>query len=601
MAQKQLSHCSATVARQEMFTGTQIADLQDSSSLALQLSATQSSSLALQLSATQDTPISPHQEKTTDQNNGNGDFSCVEDSSPEKNVYAKANVSAVLENDKKKKQPASDSEREIFFKDHSSTRKKVAGAGVIKKAVRRGIQFDEGPSSNSLHTLSTKTRKKRFSSAPSNESRLSHSQPDPDVFRDGIETTQENVSLSEPHDFRCGETNFSPFLSARSKFTSSSEEEEHTDPPRKKRNKKRKRTEIGEGNGKTAGDRSSTSMVRKKKKEPSATEEKDVEPANETTDGENTAGSANGTTDGETDADSANGSTDEENHSANEATDLETDADSEKERTNGESDESPEEEATPEKKKSTSKSKAKRTADDGTLPTDKTGSHLATPNRNPRRKEVRKVPKAGRSQSDIVSNRPRNADFVKSIEATNGNKSIHPQKGKKATGCAGKMAKQKAKTKKGRKGKSSSKGGKKTSSKKKGGPRGAQPCLRDIRNQQKSTDFLIRKLPFQRLVREIMAEEHAGLRCQPAALFALQAAAEAYLVNFLQGSQALAIHARRVTVKKDDMWMLSRVALITDGNASMQDAFKHVGYESVNSYQGNYGDEKEIRKRNQQN
>ena len=56
-------------------------------------------------------------------------------------------------------------------------------------------------------------------------------------------------------------------------------------------------------------------------------------------------------------------------------------------------------------------------------------------------------------------------------------------------------------------------------------------ALREIRRYQKSTDLLIRKLPFQRLVREICHTFTPALRFQSAAMLALQEASEAYLVG----------------------------------------------------------------------
>ncbi|KAJ3508963.1 hypothetical protein NLJ89_g5470 [Agrocybe chaxingu] len=56
-------------------------------------------------------------------------------------------------------------------------------------------------------------------------------------------------------------------------------------------------------------------------------------------------------------------------------------------------------------------------------------------------------------------------------------------------------------------------------------------ALREIRRYQKSTELLIRKLPFQRLVREIAQDFKTDLRFQSSAVMALQEAAEAYLVS----------------------------------------------------------------------
>merc|ERR1711884_890023 len=72
-------------------------------------------------------------------------------------------------------------------------------------------------------------------------------------------------------------------------------------------------------------------------------------------------------------------------------------------------------------------------------------------------------------------------------------------------------------------------------------------ALREIRRYQKSTELLIRKLPFQRLVREIAQDFKTDLRFQSAAIGALQEASEAYLVGLFEDTNLCAIHAKRVT------------------------------------------------------
>eukprot|EP00798_Chlamydomonas_sp_ICE-L_P015598 gene15598-biopygen24628 len=72
-------------------------------------------------------------------------------------------------------------------------------------------------------------------------------------------------------------------------------------------------------------------------------------------------------------------------------------------------------------------------------------------------------------------------------------------------------------------------------------------ALREIRKYQKSTELLIRKLPFQRLVREIAQDFKTDLRFQSSAVLALQEAAEAYLVGLFEDTNLAAIHAKRVT------------------------------------------------------
>ena len=73
-------------------------------------------------------------------------------------------------------------------------------------------------------------------------------------------------------------------------------------------------------------------------------------------------------------------------------------------------------------------------------------------------------------------------------------------------------------------------------------------ALREIRRYQKSTELLIRKLPFQRLVREIAQDFKTDLRFQSSAVVALQEASEAYLVGLFEDTNLCAIHAKRVTI-----------------------------------------------------
>lgn len=84
-------------------------------------------------------------------------------------------------------------------------------------------------------------------------------------------------------------------------------------------------------------------------------------------------------------------------------------------------------------------------------------------------------------------------------------------------------------------------------------------ALREIRRYQKSTELLIRKLPFQRLVREIAQDTKADLRFQSSAIAALQEAAEAYLVGLFEDTNLCAIHAKRVTIFPKDMQLARRI------------------------------------------
>ena len=84
-------------------------------------------------------------------------------------------------------------------------------------------------------------------------------------------------------------------------------------------------------------------------------------------------------------------------------------------------------------------------------------------------------------------------------------------------------------------------------------------ALRDIRKFQKSTELLIRKLPFQRLVREIANDFKNDLRFQSSAVLALQEAAEAYMVGLFEDTNLCAIHAKRVTIMPKDMQLARRI------------------------------------------
>ena len=89
-------------------------------------------------------------------------------------------------------------------------------------------------------------------------------------------------------------------------------------------------------------------------------------------------------------------------------------------------------------------------------------------------------------------------------------------------------------------------------------------ALREIRRYQKSTDLLLRKLPFQRLVREIAqdfgrAGPDGGLRFQSSAIACLQEAAEAYLVGLFEDTNLCAIHAKRVTIFPKDIKLARKI------------------------------------------
>ena len=84
-------------------------------------------------------------------------------------------------------------------------------------------------------------------------------------------------------------------------------------------------------------------------------------------------------------------------------------------------------------------------------------------------------------------------------------------------------------------------------------------AIREIHKYQKSTDLLIRKLPFQRLVREIAQEFKSDVRFQSSALSALHEAAEAYLVDLMEDTNLCCIHAKRVTIMPKDIQLARRL------------------------------------------
>ena len=84
-------------------------------------------------------------------------------------------------------------------------------------------------------------------------------------------------------------------------------------------------------------------------------------------------------------------------------------------------------------------------------------------------------------------------------------------------------------------------------------------ALREIRRYQKSTDLLLRKMPFQRLVREVAQDFKCDLRFQQSAILALQEASEAYLVGLFEDTNLCAIHAKRVTIFPKDIQLARRI------------------------------------------
>ena len=91
----------------------------------------------------------------------------------------------------------------------------------------------------------------------------------------------------------------------------------------------------------------------------------------------------------------------------------------------------------------------------------------------------------------------------------------------------------------------------------------------EIQKYQKTTDLLIRKAPFARLVREICLDKKvcswgAEIQWQSNAIMALQEASEAYLVKLFEDSNLAAIHAHRVTIQPKNIHLVQRITEETD-------------------------------------
>lgn len=84
-------------------------------------------------------------------------------------------------------------------------------------------------------------------------------------------------------------------------------------------------------------------------------------------------------------------------------------------------------------------------------------------------------------------------------------------------------------------------------------------ALREIRKYQKSTELLIRKRPFARLVREIAQDYKSDLRFQSTAVLALHEAAEAFLIGTFEDAYLCTLHAKRVTLMPKDLQLARRI------------------------------------------
>jgi histone H3/H4 len=84
-------------------------------------------------------------------------------------------------------------------------------------------------------------------------------------------------------------------------------------------------------------------------------------------------------------------------------------------------------------------------------------------------------------------------------------------------------------------------------------------ALREIAKLQKGTQLLLRKAPFQRLVRSLATSQKDNLRWAASAVAALQDSTEAYLIGLLADTNLCALHARRVTIMSRDVQLARRL------------------------------------------
>ena len=83
--------------------------------------------------------------------------------------------------------------------------------------------------------------------------------------------------------------------------------------------------------------------------------------------------------------------------------------------------------------------------------------------------------------------------------------------------------------------------------------------LHEIRKYQKSTELLIRKWSFQKLVRELAQEIMPNLRFQTSALKTLQEATESYIVGLMEGMNLCVIHVKHITIMPKDVQLAHRI------------------------------------------
>ena len=83
-------------------------------------------------------------------------------------------------------------------------------------------------------------------------------------------------------------------------------------------------------------------------------------------------------------------------------------------------------------------------------------------------------------------------------------------------------------------------------------------ALKESQKYQKGVDLLIRRVPFQRLVKEIVQKRREGLKLQSSAVLALQEAGDAFLVEHLEQVN-MCYTCQRVTIMPRDIQLAHRI------------------------------------------
>ena len=84
-------------------------------------------------------------------------------------------------------------------------------------------------------------------------------------------------------------------------------------------------------------------------------------------------------------------------------------------------------------------------------------------------------------------------------------------------------------------------------------------ALREIKRLQRSTDLLVPRLPFQRVVKEIAGKINSDLRFSAQGLLALQESAESFMTGLFEDSYMCTVHAKRVTLMPKDVQLARRI------------------------------------------